>query len=97
MRVSRATVPTESAQSYMRKLGQHWSHRFPVAFEGDDGCKIEMPKALCELRAQRTYLSVELMLQDEEDQERLENVLEEHLKRFAFREQLQFVWEHAQS
>lgn len=81
----------------MRKLGQHWSHRFPVSFDEENGCKIEMPKTRCELRSHSDPLDVQLTFQNEEDQGRIENVVEEHIKRFAFREPLQFVWNRAES
>jgi hypothetical protein len=76
----------------MRKLGQHWSHRFPVAFEGEDRCRIEMPNATCELHAHPDHLDVRVTSEKAEDQDRLQSVVEEHVKRFAFREQLQFDW-----
>jgi hypothetical protein len=81
----------------MRKLGQHWSHRFPVAFEGEDGCKIEMPNATCDLLAHPDHLEVQLAMSSEEDPDRLEKVVEEHVRRFAFREELQFLWSRGQS
>src|SRR3954451_9954852 len=63
MKISRATVPTESAQSYMRKLGKHWSHRFPVHFDENSGCAIQLPTASCELLAHPDRLDVRLSLE----------------------------------
>lgn len=76
----------------MRKLGQHWSHRFPVKFDENSGCVIQMPNTVCELRACPKTLEVELQLGEGEDSGRIETVVEEHLKRFGFREELQFAW-----
>jgi hypothetical protein len=92
MPVSTATVSTGNAQSYMRKLGQHWSHRFTVIFDEDQGCTIQMTNAVCELRAHPDHLDLRLMVDSGEDQGRMESVVEEHLKRFGFREELQFAW-----
>ena len=97
MRVSTATVSTENAQSYMRKLGQHWSHQFVVLFDENNGCTIKMPNATCELHANPDRLDVRLTVEDGADQDRMEHVIEEHIKRFGFREELQFVWDRVQS
>jgi uncharacterized protein len=97
MKVSSAVVRTQNAESYMRKLGQHWSHRFPVTFDENKGCKIQMPNTTCNLRAHPDFLDVRLHIGNGDDQARMENVAEEHLKRFAFREELQFVWDRADS
>ena len=79
----------------MRKLGQHWSHRYPVAFEPADTCTIRLPHAVCVLHATGDALEVEVTTDPAEDQARIEGVVEEHVKRFGFREELVFPWERA--
>ena len=37
MNVSIAKVSTENASSYLRKLCQHWSHKFLVSFDAQHG------------------------------------------------------------
>jgi hypothetical protein len=44
------------------------------------------------LAADEATLAVELSAEDEAAIERLESVVAEHLRRFAFREELVFVW-----
>jgi hypothetical protein len=60
MKLSEVIVNTTSAESYMRKLGQHWSHRFPVAFSENKSCSIEMPNGTCELHAESERLQIRL-------------------------------------
>jgi len=92
MRVSTAEVVTENAASYMRKLCAHWSHKFAVTVEGDHGT-IELPGAKCDMRASPAALTVRLELKEEDaDEPRMRKVLEEHLQRFGFQEELVFVW-----
>ncbi len=91
MRVSIAKVATENACSYLRKLCQHWSHKFTASFDDQHG-KIELPAATCILDAADDRLDVRLELKQEADQARLEKVVEEHLQRFGFRETLVFAW-----
>jgi hypothetical protein len=91
MRVSTAEVTTENAASYMQKLCAHWSHKFAVTVDGHHGT-IELPTAKCDLRASETMLTVRLELQEDADEARMQKVVEEHLQRFGFREELVFVW-----
>ena len=91
IRVSTAEVSTENAASYMRKLCAHWSHKFPVTAENDHGT-IELPAARCDLGASTTTLTVRLELKEDADEARMRKVVEEHLQRFGFREELVFTW-----
>ena len=95
MRVSTAEVSTEHAASYMRKLCAHWSHKFAVTVDAGHGT-IELPAAKCDLRASATTLTVRLELQEDADEARMRKVLEEHLQRFGFREELVFIWNSKQ-
>jgi hypothetical protein len=97
VKVSTAMVSTESAQSYMRKLGQHWSHHFVVLLDEYNGCTIKMPNATCELQPNPNHLDVRLTVQGGADQDRMEHVIEDHIKRLGFREELQFVWDRVET
>jgi hypothetical protein len=76
----------------MRKLGQHWSHRFAVTFNDENSCIIELPNGTCELSAGSEQLKIRLVISPEGDRGRFEQVVEEHLRRFAFKEELVFTW-----
>ena len=91
-----ATVNTGNASSYLRKLCQHWSHRFTVEYNPQHGT-IQLPAALCTLDATPETLLVRLDLQEGADEARLRSVVEEHLQRFGFQEELVFVWNPAQA
>ncbi len=91
MNVSIARVSTENASSYLRKLCQHWSHKFPVNFDAQHGT-IDLAACKCILDAEENELKVRLELAAEGDEAQLQKVVEEHIKRFAFRESLVFDW-----
>ncbi len=91
VRVSTAEVATGNAASYMRKLCAHWSHKFATTVDGDHGT-IELPAVTCDLQALPTTLLVRLELKEDADEARMRKVLEEHLQRFGFREELVFSW-----
>jgi hypothetical protein len=94
MNVSIAKVSTENASSYLRKLCQHWSHKFPVSFDAQHGT-IDLAACKCILDAEENALKVRLELAAEADEAQLQRVVEEHIKRFAFRESLVFDWNSA--
>ena len=91
MRILTAEVSTENAASYMRKLCAHWSHKFAVEVSESHGT-IELPAAKCDLTAAPETLTVRLELKEDADEARLRKVVEEHLQRFGFREELVFAW-----
>jgi hypothetical protein len=94
MNVSIARVSTENASSYLRKLCQHWSHKFLVSFDAQHGT-IDLAVGKCILDAEENALKVRLELVAEGNEARLQQIVEEHIKRFAFRETLVFDWNSA--
>jgi hypothetical protein len=90
-KISRAEVKTANGAVLMRHLCQHWGHKFPVECGVSTG-RIELPQAVCVLKAEANFLDVRVQLAEEADQPRMETVVEEHLKRFGFREELVFAW-----
>ena len=88
-----ADISTAHASRYLQQLCKHWSHKFPVEFTPEHG-RIAMPTAVCELDARAEGLTLRLEAADDV-LERMEGVVAEHLKRFAFREDLQIEWRAA--
>jgi hypothetical protein len=66
-------------------------HRFPVTFDDQQG-RIELPSAVCLLQAAPAHLKITLELAEDADRLRMQQVVEEHLQRFGFREALIFTW-----
>ncbi len=91
MCLSRAEVRTAHAVSYLRQLCRHWEHKFPVEFDDSHG-KIHLPKGIVQLMSGPTALSVYVEVPAAADQDRMEEVVEEHLQRFGFKETLECRW-----
>ena len=91
MKLSRAEIPTRNAVSLLCKLCRHWAHKFPVEFDATHG-KITLLKAYVTLMSAPAALSVYLEIADPEEQERMQEVVAEHLQRFATDETLSFHW-----
>lgn len=86
-----ATVPTEHASRYLQQLCKHWSHKFEVEFDPDQG-RIAFPTSAVHFAAAPDALTMTLAGSDAATLDRMEGVVAEHLKRFAFREDLAVAW-----
>jgi hypothetical protein len=91
MPVSTSTVRTTSASRYLQQLCKHWSHKFAVEFDSENGRIPFSDSAQVVLKADDTALRMTLST-DREQLERYELVVTDHLKRFAFREDLDITW-----
>ena len=89
---SHADVATEHASRYLQQLCKHWAHKFPVSFDPSHG-EIELTIGRTVMDAGDTALRIALTAADAASLERLESVVEDHIKRFAFREELAFAWQ----
>jgi hypothetical protein len=89
--IAQARVVTAHAARYMTQLCKHWGHKFPVTSDATQG-SITLPAGTCRLDAGTDTLTVRLEALEAASLPRLEQVVEEHIKRFAFREELTFDW-----
>ncbi|SMF07214.1 hypothetical protein SAMN06265365_102272 [Tistlia consotensis] len=89
-----ASVPTAHASRYLQQLCKHWSHRFEVTFDATSG-EVRMTGATCRFEAAPERLSLYLEGEDAAALPRLCGVVADHLKRFAFREDLAVEWREA--
>lgn len=90
-----ASVPTKNASRYMQQLSKHWSHKAEAVFDtansridfGDD--------TVVTMQATPETLHVDVSSPSDK-LERFTEVVESHINRFAFREELAFAWSQAQ-
>ena len=96
MPVSQTIIPTASASRYLQQLCKHWSHKLAVEFTPKHGTIPFDETRLCTLDASPDRLALRVEAADDATLERMQDVVIEHLKRFAFREELGDVtWERA--
>ncbi|MGA9659184.1 MAG: DUF2218 domain-containing protein [Asticcacaulis sp.] len=90
---STAILKTNHASRYLQQLCKHFAHKIPVEFTPVDG-RITLPFGLCTLSAQDSALT--LIVTGEDDKlEQMEQVITNHLARFAFRENIALTWQRA--
>jgi hypothetical protein len=93
MSASRATVATASASRYLQQLCKHWGHKFEVIFDPHAG-RVSLPFGPVDLKASDDALEVTCTIEGEGDLARMQQVVSEHLNRFAHREgELAFDWQ----
>ena len=91
------SAETANASRYLQQLCKHWGHRFVVEFDPSRG-RIEFDAdTVCQLDAGPERLSVRLEAADPARAESMKQVVENHLKRFAFREDFRIAWDGAAS
>jgi hypothetical protein len=94
MPASQTTIPTQSASRYLQQLCKHWSHKFAVEFTPERGTIPFDDTRRCKLEASAETLALRVEAADDATLERTQGVVIDHLKRFAFREELDEVrWE----
>lgn len=82
---SSATIATQHGQWHLAQLCKHFGERVPASFEGREG-RITFDIGETALRATPDTLMVVGKAADPENLSRLEQVIERHLRRFAFSE-----------
>jgi hypothetical protein len=89
---SQTHLTTKNGQRYMTQLAKHWSHKFQVVFD-ETSAFIPLPPGPCRMQVVGDGLDVTIEAADPEAITRLQGIVENHLKRFAFREpDLAFDW-----
>jgi len=88
MAISRAHVTTASGAKYMTQLCKHWAHRLEVEYNDTTGRIAFDAERRCTLHALADGLELEVETQTDEQLGRTQETVVNHLKRFAFREDI---------
>lgn len=93
---AQARVTTPNGAKYAQQLCKHFAHKIAATFADDHGeCRFDVGTAVMETDADG--LAITVSASDAAGNERLQKVIESHLVRFAFREQLTaFQWNRIQ-
>lgn len=86
-----AEIPTDKGSRYLQQLAKHFAHKIPVTFDAHAG-EIVFSMGTCQMTATETGLTLSLTAPDPTTLPALQNVVESHLVRFAFREELTVTW-----
>ncbi len=96
MSASTADIRTEWGSRYLGQLCAHFSHNSELAVSlQENRGMIRFPAGDCVLNATASVLHLELDCRDDASLEKLQDVIDKHLKRFAFREPPEIEWRPA--
>ncbi len=91
--IATGRMATASGSRYLQQLCKHWSHKAACEFDAQHG-RITFPDGkTVEMTAAEDHLSVIATTGPRGDLERWRQVVEQHLIRFAFREDCTLRWE----
>ncbi|MGR3322641.1 MAG: DUF2218 domain-containing protein [Pseudooceanicola sp.] len=85
MITAKSRFETPNAARYLQQLCKHFSHKVTVEYDETAG-RAELPPGPAILHADDTGLDIQISGPDEEGLIRAKFIVEDHLKRFAFRE-----------
>ena len=89
-----ASIPTLNAKRYLGQFVKHFSHKLPfVRHETNEHGEVEFPLGLCTLDADEQRLSIIINAGSAEEIGQLKDVVDRHLLRFAFREDIAINWQ----
>ena len=88
---STAEIFTANAELYLAQLCKHFRHKLSVTYDERSGL-IAFPVGDCSLRANDEVLTVSAEAADHPQLAALQEVVERHLLRFAFREAIHVDW-----
>lgn len=92
MIVQQAQVGTANASRYLQQLCKHFAHKITVEYDGTCG-RADFPWGTCHMEAGEAALRLRCEADDAEALERIKHVVDDHLKRFAWREAPAIAWE----
>lgn len=88
-----AHIPTPNAKRYLGQFVKHFAHKLPfVRHEDNAHGEVEFPLGLCTLDADDTRLSIIVNAGSAGEMDALKSVVDRHLIRFAFREDMTINW-----
>ncbi|MEP2759800.1 MAG: DUF2218 domain-containing protein [Roseibium sp.] len=92
MLVSTLTIKTASASKYLQQLCKHFAHKVPVDWDTSKG-EVSFPGGYCRLDAEPDQLAIRCEADEEVKLTRVKAIIDDHVKRFAWREDLTLEWQ----
>lgn len=88
-----SNIQTPNASRYLQQLCKHWAHKFELSFDPHHGRIDAGEGRIVTMQAGPDLLSVTVTAPDADSLARWSRVVEDHIRRFAFREELGFDWQ----
>ncbi len=92
MPTAKTIVKTEKASRYLVQLCKHFAHKVPAEWSDTTG-HAQLPPGPCHMMADEEALTVVCEAADDEGLARAKYIVEDHIVRFGWRENLTVTWE----
>jgi hypothetical protein len=88
------TIPTAHARKYLQQLCKHFAHKVTVDFTPEEG-RVLFPPGRCLMNADDRALTFHCISREERGIPVIQGILDRHLVKFAWREELDYQWSGA--
>ncbi|MDK3075347.1 DUF2218 domain-containing protein [Sedimentitalea sp. JM2-8] len=85
-RIETGRFETPNGSKYLQQLCKHFAHKVAVEYDPENGA-VALPPGPARLTATGDALSVEITAEDDAGLARARHIIDDHLRRFAFREE----------
>ena len=89
-----ATIPTKEASNYIGKLCRHFRHKIDAEYTASTGMAT-FPFGTCAMTATPDRLVFDITAADSESVAKIKGVIERHLLKFSYKEDLTIRWQDA--
>ncbi|WP_106751294.1 DUF2218 domain-containing protein [Pannonibacter carbonis] len=88
---SSAEAVTPAASKYLQQLCKHFAHKVTCEWTPEMG-RVDFPFGDCRMTAEGDRLTIACESAEEEGLKRMQAVIDVHLEKFAWREELKLEW-----
>ncbi len=87
-----AVIRTEFASKYMQQLCKHFAHKVTAEYDAHKAF-VELPPGPCRMNAEGDALMVHCQSESAKGVEVMQQIIESHIVKFAWREELDIAWQ----
>ena len=88
---STASVETDHASKYLQQLCKHFAHKVEVSYDRHAG-HVTFPMGICLMKADDNILHFNIRAESSDAVQAAQSVIDVHLVKFAWREELSVSW-----
>lgn len=85
------TIKTANGQKYLQQLCKHFAHKVPAKSSPEEG-RVAFKPGRCLMNANDETLTFYCLAKEDRAIPVIQSVIDEHLVKFAWREELSYVW-----
>ncbi len=89
---SSTLIKTKHASKYLQQLCKHFAHKVEVDYDAEKGL-VQFPPGPCTILASGDDLRFSCTSEQEQGLQVMHSIIEQHLVKFAWREELTFLWD----